>query len=176
MFGSSLAEISQWNMHEEPDDNAALQQQVHIPKLTALPCLSLSHWFRLSVLDQLSDEQRGAAIVSEVTEMSRQIQGLILLGIGLTFVSVANVLTEYLYKRTGRVPLHKQNTLLYSCGVCFNAVAYQLFASSHTTGFFGGYSAWTLLVIMSQGVSGYLVGALFKYLLRTTLMQTARIY
>ena len=42
MFGSSLAEISQWNMHEEPDDNAALQQQVHIPKLTALPCLSLS--------------------------------------------------------------------------------------------------------------------------------------
>ena len=85
---------------------------------------------------------------------------------GLTFVSVANVLTEHLYKRTGEVPLHKQNALLYTCGVCFNGVAFVLFAPSQSGGggFFHGYSGWTVLVIMSQGISGYLVGALFKYI------------
>jgi hypothetical protein len=86
---------------------------------------------------------------------------------GLTFVSVANVLTEHLYKRTGEVPLHKQNVLLYTCGVCFNGVAFVLFAPSQSGGgggFFHGYSGWTVLVIMSQGISGYLVGALFKYI------------
>lgn len=141
MLGSSLAEASQWNAAAEPDDAAALQQE-------------------------LSDKQRGEAIVSEATEMGRQIEGLILLGFGLTFVSIANVLTEFLYKRTGDVPLHKQNALLYSCGVCFNLVAFVLFSPSHLTGFFHGYSGWTLLVIMSQGISGYLVGALFKYVQR----------
>ena len=80
---------------------------------------------------------------------------------------MANVLTEHLYKRTGEVPLHKQNALLYTCGVCFNGVAFVLFAPSQSGGgggFFHGYSGWTVLVIMSQGISGYLVGALFKYI------------
>lgn len=138
MIGSSLAEASQWDLSAEPDDAADLHQQ-------------------------LSDRQHGAETASEPTQIGRQTEGLILLGIGLAVVSVANVLTEHLYKRTGDVPLHKQNALLYTCGVCFNAVGFVLFRNTGSAGFFHGFTGWTLLVIVSQGVSGYLVGALFKY-------------
>ena len=71
---------------------------------------------------------------------------MILLGVGLTVVSVANVLTEHLYKRTAEVPLHKQNALLYSCGVAFNAVAFLFVAPSAAAaagasdGFFHDYT------------------------------------
>ena len=80
------------------------------------------------------------------------------------------MLTEHLYKRTAEVPLHKQNALLYSCGVAFNALAFLFVAPSAAAaagasdGFFHDYTHWTVLVIFSQGISGYLVGALFKYI------------
>ena len=85
----------------------------------------------------------------------------------LVVVSIANVSTEVLYKRTASVPLHKQNFLLYSFGVAFNGLAFLAF-SARETGMLQNYTAWTVLVICAQGLSGYLVGTLFKHIVPST--------
>ena len=148
IVGSSLAEASQWGpAAPEACESAPLERRT---------------------CGRVVEAAAGGPCGAEAG--SRQLEGLVLLAVGLGAVSVANVLTEYLYKRTGAVPLHKQNLVLYTYGVCFNGLAFLLVSPSAAAaagaadGFLHDYTGWTWLVVASQGVSGYLVGALFKYI------------
>jgi len=103
----------------------------------------------------------------EITAAAR-VQGIELVAIALIAVSVANVTCEYIYKKTTDsvipVSFHKQNFVLYSWGVTLNSLAWFFIHIDSLQSFFQNYTRWTVAVVIMNGVSGYLVGAMFKYI------------
>jgi hypothetical protein len=83
--------------------------------------------------------------------------GLLLSATAIT--SIAGVRNEVLLKRAG-VPLHSQNTVLYSWGVLLNGV---LFMTTSTVGFFDGFSACAIAVVIANSVIGLCITAIYKY-------------
>lgn len=100
-------------------------------------------------------------------ETNTQLQGLILLATGLIIVSIANVTCEHLYKGNSTdtsIPLHKQNVVLYSWGFTLNAGMWFIQKKVGGLGLLDNYTPWTVAVVISNAMGGYLVGAMFKYL------------
>jgi len=96
-----------------------------------------------------------------------ELKGLLFLVFGMAMVAIANVTCEYLYKQKDQIdnPFYKQNIVLYSWGVAFNGtlwLAQEIHSTS--TGIFDNYSYYTVALIVAEGLSGYLHGAIFKYL------------
>ena len=85
--------------------------------------------------------------------------------LGLLTVSFANVACQHAYQHVEGVSLSEQNVVLYLYGVALNGLAWALFSSDmDSSGFFHHYTGWTVAVIVSQSMAGYLIGALFKYI------------
>jgi len=125
----------------------------------------------------ISIEEEGAS--DEWEERSKnnvnfqnEVEGFLLLGIGMLIAACANVFIEYLFKQEdqAQVPFHEQNIILYSWGVAFNGGLWLVQASKLTStgrgggGIFDHYTYWTIAVIIVHGIMGYLHGAMFKYL------------
>ena len=138
--------------------------------------MSHRQWFGVALLilgsSLAESSQWGSKEEEEEQETTNQqlsigreahIQGLVLLVFGLSVVSFANVACEYVYKSSPiLIPLYKQNVVLYSWGLTLNLLAW-LVSDAHED-LLNHYTGWTIAVIVFNGVSGYLVGAMFKYM------------
>ena len=118
------------------------------------------------------DYESATASTVEVGE-SRQLEGLLLLGVGLIAVSVANVACEHAYKSTSlRASLQEQNCVLYSLGVLMNGIALlcvedparDAAEDASMLGFLHDYTGYTVALILVDSTSGYLVGALLRHI------------
>lgn len=119
----------------------------------------------LAELSQWNHKGSSEGVKDDVTA---DIQGIILLVVALVLISVANVTCEFIYKRPtdsgNPISLHRQNVVLYSWGLTLNAIAWSLEDINMHETFFQSYTHWTVAVVIMNGLSGYLIGAMFKYI------------
>jgi UDP-sugar transporter A1/2/3 len=91
--------------------------------------------------------------------------GLAIVAAALVLTSFSAVACEYAYKSTGDLPLSRQNLILYSYGTAFNgatALAWR-FLEDDASPWTRGFTAWTWAAVFTQALSGYMIGALLKY-------------
>jgi UDP-galactose transporter len=90
--------------------------------------------------------------------------GLVVVGTSIT--SFAGIYTEYVLKRHQETDFFKQQVLLYIYGALFNAIL--LFGKYreqlNREGFFGGYDAYAVWVIVIMAGNGVATATIFKYL------------
>ena len=151
LLGSTLAELSQWKIGDKHVSTADIDPESREGSSTGLLAESAE-----------SHQQKG---------YDKEVEGLILVAIGLVAVSIANVSCEYCYKRSWssvNVGLAEQNAVLYTYGVALNGLAIALFSPNPEVvrrgGMFHDFTAWTVAVVLSQSIGGYLIGALFKHI------------
>jgi hypothetical protein len=84
---------------------------------------------------------------------------LSLLMLASAITSVAGVANELLLKNAD-VPLHAQNTVLYTWGALLNGI---LFVTTSTLGFFEGFTPCAVAVVACNSVIGLCITAIYKY-------------